>query len=402
MDFTFTEEQEMIRDTAVSFLADISASNQVRLVMETQTGYDKTLWKKVCEEMFWQGVTVPEAYGGLGLGYVELVALLEKMGERLFCSPFYSTIALAANALLIAGNEQQKKRYFEIILAGATATVAYTGANGRWDAKAVEALCVKENGQYKLNGCYRYVVDGHSANFLIVAARSLGSVGEEGISLFVVDANAEGVQRNWLPTMDQTRKQAEVVFENVIVEPCALLGEFEQGWQNLSIVIDLATIAIAADQVGGAQAALDQSVDYTKQRVQFGRTIASFQAIKHKAADMMLKAEAARSSIYYAACVADQFLNYNGQDVDGMPTQTINPLRKELSEVASIAKAYCSDAYFFNAGCGIQLHGGVGFTQEYDIQLYFKRAKSTETYLGNSAYHRERLANLILKPGALL
>ncbi|ABV87495.1 acyl-CoA dehydrogenase family protein [Shewanella pealeana] len=401
MDFTFTEEQQMIRDTAEAFLVEISTSAQVRSAMETATGYDKAVWNRVCEQMFWQGVTVPESYAGLGLGYVELVALLEKMGERLFCSPFYSTIALAANALLIAGNEQQKNRYFEDILAGATATLAYTGANGRWDAKAVEALCVRENGQYKLNGCYRYVVDGHSANFLIVAARTIGSVGEEGISLFVVDGSANGVQRNWLPTMDQTRKQAQVVFENVIVDPGALLGEFEQGWQNLSVIIDLATIAIAADQVGGAQVALDQSVEYTKQRVQFGRTIASFQAIKHKAADMMLKAEAARSSIYYAACVADQFLNYHRQDTDGAPCHTKNPFRRELTEVASIAKAYCSDAYFFNAGCGIQLHGGVGFTQEYDIQLYFKRAKSTETYLGNGAYHRERLANLILQPGAL-
>jgi alkylation response protein AidB-like acyl-CoA dehydrogenase len=183
--------------------------------------------------------------------------------------------------------------------------------------------------------------------------------------------------------MDQTRKQGQLVFDNVSVPVAALMGEQGCAWPQLKKIIDLATVAIAADQVGGAQQSLDSTVDYLQERVQFGRVIASYQAVKHKAADMMLKVEAGRSAIYYAACIADEALR--GSE-----------LGEQLPEAASIAKAYCSDAYFFNAGCGIQLFGGVGFTSEYDIQLYFKRAKSTETFLGNAEYHRERLACQLL------
>ena len=206
---------------------------------------------------------------------------------------------------------------------------------------------------------------------------------DRGISLFVLPADSPGVSRSWLPTMDQTRKQGELVLENVAVAADALLGEFGEGAAALQTVIDLATVAVAADQVGVAQQSLDSAVSYMQERVQFGRVIASYQALKHKAADMMLKAEAARSAAYYAACVADESLAGSA-------------LGDVLPEAASIAKAYCSVAAFFNAGCGIQLHGGVGFTEEYDIQLYFKRAKSGETLLGDAAVHRERVAASLL------
>jgi alkylation response protein AidB-like acyl-CoA dehydrogenase len=379
MNFSFTEEQQMIRATAEAFLAEKSTSAAVRRAMETERGYDPLLWQSICEEMYWQAMTIPEAYGGLGLGYVELVATLEQMGRYLLCSPFYSTVCLAANALLVAANDEQRAHYLPQLAAGTTATLAYTGASGRWDCSAVEAIARPEGDGYRISGSYRYVPDGHSAELLVVAARSEGSSGDAGISLFVLPADAPGVSRQWLPTMDQTRKQAQLEFDNVLVPADSLLGEFGAGGQALAKIIDLATVAIAADQVGGAQQALDSTVAYLQERVQFGRVIASYQAVKHKAADMMVKAEAARSAVYYAACVADEAL-------------AGNPLGEELAEAASIAKAYCSDAYFFNAGCGIQLHGGVGFTAEYDIQLYFKRAKSTETFLGNGAWHRERLA----------
>ena len=207
--------------------------------------------------------------------------------------------------------------------------------------------------------------------------------------MFVLPAHTAGVSRQWLPTMDQTRKQATIELDGVLLPLEALMGEYGQAWPHLAAVIDLATIAIAADQVGGSQQALDSTVDYLQERVQFGRTIASYQAVKHKAADMMVKVEAARSAIYYAGCVADDML------VSG-------EISKELAEAASIAKSYCSDAYFYNAGTGIQLHGGVGFTAEYDIQLYFKRAKSTETFLGDGAFHRERLAAMLLDGGTRL
>ena len=385
MEFKFTEEQEMIRDTAEAFLSEVSTSAAVREAMATELGYDPQLWQRVCQEMFWQAIHIPEEYGGMGLGYVELVAMLEQMGRHLFCSPFYSTVCLAANALLVAGNEAQKAQYLPQIVAGTTATLAYTGVSGRWDADAVDVVCQKAGDAYTLSGRYRYVPDGHSAQLLVVAARLPGSAGEQGISLFVLPADTAGITRQWLPTMDQTRKQAELVFDNVSVPAASLMGELGQAWPQLEKIVDLATVAIAADQVGGAQQSLDITVDYLQERVQFGRVIASYQAVKHKAADMMLKAEASRSAIYYAACVADEALA-GGE------------LGAQLPEAASIAKAYCSDAYFFNAGCGIQLFGGVGFTAEYDIQLYFKRAKSTETFLGNGAYHRERLAQQLLDP----
>ncbi len=383
MDFRFTEEQEMIRATAEAFLAEVSTSAAVRQAMVTEQGYDPELWQRICSEMCWQAIHIPEDCGGLGLGYVELVATLEQMGRHLLCSPFYATVCLAVNALLVAGSGEQKAEYLPQLAAGITGTLAYTGSSGRWDAGAVDAVCLADRDGYRISGTYRYVPDGHTAQLLVVAARAQDSVGEEGISLFVIPATTAGIGRQWLPTMDQTRRQAQLVFDDVRVPAQALMGAAGNGWPGLAKIIDLATVAVAAEQVGGAQQALDMTVAYLKERVQFGRVIASYQAVKHKAADMMVRAEAGRSAVYYAACIADEALSGG-------------PLGQELAEAASIAKAYCSDAYFFNAGCGIQLHGGVGFTAEYDIQLYFKRAKSTETFLGNSAFHRERLARLLL------
>jgi alkylation response protein AidB-like acyl-CoA dehydrogenase len=386
MEFKFTEEQEMIRDTAGAFLAEVSSSEAVRAAMNTELGYSPELWRRICDEMFWQALHVPEEYGGMGLGYVELVAMLEQMGSHLLCSPFYSTVCLGVNALLVAGSEEQKARYLPAIVAGATATLAYTGSSGRWDASSIELTCELVDDNYVLNGSCRYVPDGHTAQILVVAARRLGTIGAEGVSLFVLRADTAGISRQWLPTMDQTRKQAQISFDDVSLESSSLMGESEQGWSPLAQIIDLATVAIAAEQVGGSQRVLDTTVDFLSERVQFGRVIASYQAIKHKAADMMVKVETARSAIYYAACIADESLRDSA-------------LGAELPEAASVAKAWCSDAYFHNAGTGIQLHGGVGFTEEYDIQLYFKRAKSTETFLGNGAWHRERIARQLLDDG---
>jgi len=383
MEFSFTEEQQMIRDTAEAFLAEVSDSAAVRSAMSTELGYDPELWQRVCQELYWPAIHIPESYGGMGLGYVELVATLEQMGRHLFCSPFFSTVCLAANALLVAGNDAQKSHWLPQIIEGRTGTLASTGKSGRWGADGVEGVYEVTPEGYRLNGTWRYVPDGHSAGFLVVAAREQGSAGREGISLFVLDTSSTGVHRTWLPTMDQTRKQAEVVLEDVVVDGGAHLSGGESGADALDRVLQLATIAVAAEQVGVAQQSLDASVSYMQERVQFGRVIASYQALKHKAADMMLKAEAARSAVYYAACVADEAIN------GGV-------MAAELPEAASVAKAYCSEAAFFNAGCGIQLHGGVGFTEEYDIQLYFKRAKSSETLLGDAAYHRERVAAQLL------
>ncbi|HSB95618.1 MAG TPA: acyl-CoA dehydrogenase family protein [Spongiibacteraceae bacterium] len=391
MEFRFNEEQQMIRDTAAAFLAEVSDSAAIRRAMATEQGYEDAVWARIVGDMYWQALHIPEQYGGLGLGYIELVALFEQMGRYLLCSPFLSTVAFATNALLVAANDEQKNTWLPQIASGElTGTLAYISPGGNNGPQAVQAVCEKTANGYTLNGTLRYVLDGHTAGLLIVAARTKNSSGEQGISLFAVPADTAGVTRNWLPTMDQTRKQAEIVLQNVALPSDALLGSEGAAWPQLQKVLQLAQIAVAAEQMGGAQQALDISVEYTKGRYQFNRPIASFQGIKHKAADMMVKAESARSAAYYAACVAQEALAVAaGGDGD-------TDLAAELPEAAAIAKAYCSDAFFFNAGSGIQMHGGVGFTWEYDIQLYFKRAKSTETLLGNAVWHREQLAKMLL------
>lgn len=393
MDFAFTDEQKMIRDTAESFLAEVSNSEAVRAAMASDKGYDDALWANVCRDLFWQAIHIPEQYGGMGLGYVELVAMLEQMGRFLFCSPFFSTVCLATNALLLAGTEAQKAEYLPRICSGSTATLAYTSkqagtAGGVWGAETVGVIAKRDGKQFKLDGSLRYVTDGASADILIIAARTEGSCGKEGVSLFILNSDTAGVERIKLPTLDQTRKQAEINLRDVSVPATALMGEEGKAWSNLAKIIDLATIAAAAEQMGGAQQVLDMAVAYSKDRHQFNRPIASFQAIKHKAADMMTRAEVARSSVYYAACVAQEVLD----ELNGKQSE----IASELPEAASIAKAYCSDAYFKNAGDALQIHGGVGFTWEYDVHLYFKRAKASEHFLGSATYHRDRIANLVL------
>jgi len=383
MNFKFTDEQMMIRDTAEAFLAQTSTSTAVRQAMVTELGYDHQLWRRICDEMCWQGMHIPEAYGGLGLGYVELVAILEQMGRYLCCSPFYASVCLAANALLVAGTEHQKLTYLPQIAEGKTATLAYTGESGGWDSNSVKVTYQKQGDSYRLNGSYRFVPDGHSAEILVLAARDQDTQGDEGISLFIVPANTPGISREWLPTMDQTRRQGQLQLDDLVLNSDAVMGGMGQSWAQLEQILDLGRIAVAAEQLGGSQECLDSTVAYISERVQFGRSIASYQSVKHKCADMMVKVEASRSAVYYAACVGDQFFNQTS-DAAG------------LAEAASIAKAYSSEGFFHNAGVGIQLHGGVGITSEYDIQLYFKRAKSTETFLGAADYHRERLATLLL------
>lgn len=378
MEFSFTDEQEMIRESAEAFLADVSNSAAIRTAMSTKLGYDSKVWQQIAEEMVWPALHIPEEFGGMGLGYVELVALLEIMGKHLLCSPFFSTVCLAANALLLAGNQTQKENYLTKIAEGSiTATLAYSGKNNLLDAQAITCTYEKQANEFILNGEFHYVPNGHSVDLIICAAKNVKSE----VALFLLDANTEGLKRIYTASMDQTKKQAQLSLKNVKINSENLLEENAEA--TLAYILSLARIALAAEQLGGTQKVLDMTVAYTKERVQFNRPIASFQAVKHKAADMMLKAECAKSATYYAACIAQDFLE-NGE------------LASELHEAASIAKGYCSDAYFFNAGSAIQLFGGVGFTWEYDVQLYFKRAKSSESYLGNGAQQREKLAQILL------
>ena len=404
MEFAFTEEQNMIRDTAESFLREVSTSGAIRDAMVTADGYDSSLWQSICRDLYWQAIHTPEAFGGMGLGYVELVAMQEQMGRFLLCSPFFASVCQGINALLVAGNEQQKQIWLPKLLEGKTATLAFGGKSiarcgGNWDGNVVEATWQRHGDHYLLNGEYRYVLDAASSDCLILVAREEGSQRNDGINLFIVDTSTEtaGIERQAQPTMDQTRRQGRVQLNNVQVSQEHRLGDEAQegiSGQHLQTILDLATIALAAEQMGGAQQLLDMTVAYSKERSQFGRTIAGFQAIKHKAADMMLRVEVARSGVYYAACVAQEAL-------DALTNNTAIDTHA-LREAASIAKSYCSDAFFKNAGDAIQIHGGVGFTWEYDVHLYFKRAKASEHYLGNGAWHRERLASLLLDQEAAL
>jgi alkylation response protein AidB-like acyl-CoA dehydrogenase len=377
VDFTFDEQQEELRSIARSFLADRAGSAQLREAMASELGYDPQLWKQLGAELGWTSVAIPETYGGLGLGYVELTALLEIMGAHLLASPFFASVCLAANALLEGGTEAQKQQHLPGIASGETrATLAWTEANGLWNADGIETTARRDGADFVLDGVKTYVLDGHSADLLVTAARRAGTRGDEGVSLFAIPADTAGVERRALPTVDQTRRQAEISFRSVRVPAAALLGAEGEGAAPLARTLDLAAVALAAEQVGGAQRCLDMAVAYAKERVQFGRPIGSFQAIKHKCADMMVQVESARSAAYYAACVAAE-------------------RNEDLGPVASLAQAYCSDAYFRCAADSLQIHGGVGFTWEYDVHLYFKRAKSSETFLGDAAYHRERVAQRI-------
>ena len=374
MNFAFTEEQDQLRDAVRRFMETKSDEKEVRRLMETAEGYDPELWAQMANELGLQSLHIPEAYGGQGFTFIELGIVLEEMGRALLCSPYFSTVGLATNAILNAGTEEQKSALLPGIAAGETiAALAFTEPNGRWDASGITMEAKGSGDAVTLDGTKMYVIDGHIANTIVVVARQAGSSGEEGIGFYVVDGDAAGLTRTALTTMDQTRKQAKLEFAGV---KATSLGDSATGWTALSKTLDQAAVCLANEMVGGAQKVLEMSVEYAKVRVQFGRPIGSFQAIKHKCADMLLEVESAKSAAYYAAWAA-------AEDNDELPV------------VASLAKAYCSDAYFHATAENIQIHGGIGFTWEHPAHLYFKRAKSSEILLGDATYHRELLAQRV-------
>ena len=366
MNFAFTEEQEELRKTVRAFLEAKSSEEAVREQMETDNGVDDAVWAQMGEQMGLQGLHIPEEFGGSGYSYVELGIVLEEMGRSLLCAPFFSTVVLAANALILSGDDAAKQAHLPGIAAGTTkATVAFTEPNGKWDESGIEATADTDG---KITGTKSFVLDGNTADLIIVAAKTAA-----GTSLFAVDGNAAGLTKTALSTMDQTRKQSKLEFDGV---QGTLIGTDGGGWEILQGMLDLAAVSLAAEQVGGAQMVLEMAVEYAKVRVQFGRPIGSFQAIKHKCADMLLEVESAKSAAYYGMwCAAE--------------------MNDELASTASLAKAYCSEAYFHAAAENIQIHGGIGFTWEHPAHLYFKRAKSSELLFGDPTYHREQLAQRI-------
>ena len=369
MNFAFTEEQEELRKTVRAFLDAKSPESAVREQMETINGVDPAVWNQMGEQMGLQGLHIPEEFGGSGFTQIELGIVLEEMGRSLLCAPFFSTVVLAGNTLLHGGDDAAKKKYLPGIASGETiATLASTEPSGKWDETGITMLATGSGNDWKLTGTKMFVIDGFTANLVLVAART-----SKGVSLFAVNGDAKGLIRTPLSTMDQTRKQAKLEFTDVDAE---LIGVEGKGWDVLSTVFDLAAVALAAEQVGGAQKVLEMAVEYAKVRVQFGRPIGSFQAIKHKCADMLLEVESAKSAAYYGMWCASE-------------------MNDELPSVASLAKAYCSEAYFHAAAENIQIHGGIGFTWEHPAHLYFKRAKSSELLFGDPTYHRELLAQRI-------
>lgn len=385
MELALTDEQRMIQASAERFLNQVASSAAVRTAMTSDQGYDTATWARMARELYWPALAIPEAYGGLGLGFVEVSLLQEQLGRCLLPTPFFATCCLATPALLLSRNEALKERWLPLIAAGEIrASLAYTSAP-RWDDSGVQVYAQSHAGGYRLNGEYHYVIDGSDCQLLIIAARTPGSVGEAGIRLFALPADTPGIVCQWQPTQDQTRRLATITLNDVVVHDDQLLSEPGQGWPMLRDVLQIACVGLAAEQTGGAQQSLDITLAYISGREQFGRTIASFQAIKHRCADLMLAIECARSASYYAACIAAECLN-----IDGDPG-----IREQLGEAAATAKIFASEGFFLCAAESIQLHGGVGFTWEYDPHLYFKRARASEQMLGPPAFHREQLARQI-------
>ncbi len=377
MDFGFSEEQDMLRQSARQFLDTECAMTYVRKMMDDETGYSGEQWNKLAG-LGWTGLIFPEEYGGSGLNMVDLVVVLEEMGRCVMPGPYFSTVILGGLAIDLGGSKAQKKKYLPGICDGTLkATLAQVEESGRWDADGIMLAATKTADGFTLNGTKLFVHDAHNSDILIVPTRTAGKKGEKGITLFIVDAKADGVKRSVLKTMDQTRKLCEVTFTGVNVGKDAVLGKAGQGWPLLGRLIDRAKVALCAEMCGGMQKVLEMSVDYAKVREQFGKPIGSFQAIQHKCANMMVQVESSKSATYYAAWAVANNVT-------------------EAHLAACMAKAYCSDAYRIVSGEGIQIHGGIGFTWEHDMHLYFKRAKGSEVTFGDATWNRELVAQVVL------
>jgi alkylation response protein AidB-like acyl-CoA dehydrogenase len=365
MDFTFTEEHGELRQAVRRFLENESSEVAVRAAMETDRGFEARVWERLASEMALPGLAVPERYGGAGLGSVELAVVMEEMGRVLFCGPFLSTAVLATGVLTTIADESARGELLPEIAAGrAIVTAATVDDSGRTALESPSVRAVRDGTGWRLDGTASYVLDGHSADVILVTGRA-----GDGLGIFRVEGSAARLERHLLPTLDLTRKLARLVFSGT---PATRISE-DNAAAGLERALALATTALAAEETGGAQRCLEMATDYARTRLQFGRPIGSFQAIKHKCADMLVEVEFARSAAYYAA--------FHAADRD-----------EEALIAAHMAKAYCSEAYFHAAAETIQIHGGMGFTWEHPAHLYFKRAKASAALFGDPIDHRRRLA----------
>jgi alkylation response protein AidB-like acyl-CoA dehydrogenase len=356
-------EHELLRQSVRGFATNTSPETEVRRLMATPHGFDREVWSIMASQLGLQGMAIPERYGGAGFGWAELAVVFEEFGRALLCAPYFATVALAVPGLLASDNEDAKQRYLPAIASGdLVATVAL-------QANAADEVTARDtsSGGYELHGRRSHVIDGCMAGLLLVPA-----LGPEGPGIFVVEGGAPGLARETLPTLDETRKQAEIVFDGCPARP---LESAEGAAAVLAEVERLAAVALACEQVGGAQHCLDDAVDYARDRMQFGRPIGSFQAVRHRCADMLLDVESARSVAAYAIELA--------------------PDGPQLGAAAHMAKAHCSEAFVRVASANIQVHGGIAITWEHSAHLYLKRAKSSQLLFGSPQQHRAALADLI-------
>lgn len=378
MDIGFSDEQQLLRDTARKFLEGECPTTFVRRMMATDEACTPEFWRQIAEQG-WIGINYPEADDGSGLGLTDLVVLLEEMGRAVMPGPYFATALLGGAAIAEAGSGAQRREFLPPIVAGETkATLAVTEPNTSWDAAGIMMPARESGAGFVLSGAKMFVPDAHLADLFVVAARTRdGSTMEDGISLFVLPRDAPGVSVRLLPSVDETRKLCEVRFDNVAVPRPGLLGELHRAWPALSRVMDRAAVALAAEMCGAAQRVLDITVEYAKLRVAFGKPIGSYQGVKHKCADMLVEIENAKSLTYYGAWAVDQ------------------GSAEEAAQAVAMAKACASDASRKVCAAGIQLHGGIGMTWEHDLQLYLKRCKACEVAFGDASWHRERLAKLM-------
>jgi len=367
MKLAMSTEQVELRDSVRRFLADRAPLTRVRELMAIENATDDQVWQHAAGQLGLQAIAIPEEYGGAGFSFIEQAIILEELGAALYTGPYLASAVLAATALLASSDEAAKHDLLPGIASGETvATLAFTEDDGSWEPDAIRLSATKGGAGWVLDGHKSFVLDGATATLLLVVGQT-----DSGLSLFAVDGSASGLSRRTLATLDQTRRLGRLEFSSVTGR---LIGS--PGEAPMAKVLDVAAVALAAEQLGGAQRALDMAVDYAKIRHQFGRPIGSFQAIKHRCADLLREVESLRSAVVYAAAAV-------AEDSPEVPT------------LASLVKALASDTYFHVAAENIQIHGGIGFTWEHDAHLYFKRAKSTELFLGDGNYHRERLATRI-------
>ena len=372
MDLDLSEEQEMLRTMARDFLTKECPKTLVRELEENEKGYSPELWSKMAE-LGWMGLVLPEEYGGMGMNFMDLIILLQEMGRNILPGPFFCTVLLGSMPILNAGTDEQKKQLLPKIASGEIiATMALYERNARYDAVGIEVRAEAQGDNFIINGTKLFVENAHISDYIICVARTRESSNpEEGITLFILDAKSPGIKWEVMPTMADD-KLCEVVFNNVNIPKENMVGELNEGWPVITRTLEHATMAKCAEMVGGAEAVLDMTLDYVKERVQYGRPIGSFQVIQHYCANMWTNVATSRNLLYKVAWDLSEDL----------------PAAKEVA----MAKGWINQAYKFVTERAVQCHGAIGLTRDHDVGLYYRRAKAAELAFGDIDFQREQVA----------